>query len=143
MTYFLDASALVKRYVREPGSERIQALVRRQRQLVISRLTAVELPAAIWKRSRAGDLSATDARRLLARFEGDLALLTTVEPRPPTIQLAADLVERHPLRAYDAVQLASALRWARETRLATCFVCADRGLAGAAAKERLRQLTLA
>ena len=110
--------------------------------MVISRLTAVEVPAAIWKRSRAGDLPAREAHGVLARFTADLAQLTIVEPRPATIEVAADLVERHPLRAYDAVQLASALRWARETRLATCFVCADRGLADAAVKEKLRKMAL-
>jgi predicted nucleic acid-binding protein len=143
LTYFLDASALVKRYVREAGSERMQALVRRQPELVISRLTVVEVPAAIWKRSRAGNLSAAETRRALARFAGDLARLTTVEPRPATIELAAELIERYPLRAYDAVQLASALRWARETGLASCFVCADERLGQAAAKEKLRRMTLA
>lgn len=134
---------MVKRYVREPGSDRLASLVRRRPHIVVSRLTAVEVPAGIWKRCRAGDLSTNDAAGLVARFMIDLGQLTIVEPRAVTIELAADLVERYPLRAYDSVQLASALRWTRETRLAACFVCADRNLAAAAGAEKLRKMTLA
>ncbi len=142
MNYFLDASALVKRYVAEPGSERVRSLSKGRSQLIVSRLTAVEVPAAIWKRTRSGHVSAAGARKIVAQLALDLAQMAIVEPRAATIDLAAELVERHPLRAYDAVQLASAVRWTRETGLATCFVCADRNLASAAAMEGLRRLAL-
>lgn len=58
------------------------------------------------------------------------------------IELAAELVWRHPLRAYDAIQLASALWLARESRMALTFVCADRRLAAAAAAAGLRTMSL-
>lgn len=68
--------------------------------------------------------------------------MAIVEPRAATIELAADLVERHPLRADDAVQLASALRWSRESGLAVCFVSADTRLAAAAAGEKVRVMAI-
>lgn len=142
MTYFLDASAFVKRYVREPGSDRVHALVKRQVPLLISRLSTVEVPSGLWKRSRVGDISVADARRLVSRFASDAAHVTIVEPRAATLDLAVDLVERHPLRAYDAVQLASALRWTRETGVALAFVCADARVATAALAEKVRAIVL-
>jgi predicted nucleic acid-binding protein len=142
LTYFLDASALVKRYIREPGSDRVQALIRRRPAIVISRLTVVEVPAGVWKRCRTGDVSREDAGDLVTQFETDVERMTIVEPRAATVELAASLVSRYPLRAYDAVQLASAIRWSRETGLATCFVCADRALSASAAAEKMRRITL-
>jgi hypothetical protein len=142
LTYFLDASALVKRYVREPGSDRIHALIRRRAELLLSRISAVEVPAGLWKRCRAGDMAVSEARRLTTSFESDLLQINIVEPRPATLALAAALVERHPLRAYDAVQLASGLRWARETGIALTFVCADVRLATVARHEKIRAMLL-
>jgi len=50
MIFFLDASALAKRYVLEPGSDRIRALFRRRAQIAISRLSEVEVVSALVRR---------------------------------------------------------------------------------------------
>jgi len=142
MTYFLDASALVKRYVREPGTATVAAFVRRRRPLAASRLAAVEVPAALWRRCRERDVDAERVRTILARFGHDLGEMTLVEVRPGLVDDAQRLVGVHPLRAYDAVQLASALRLHREAGLPTTFVCADGPLATAAGAEGLRTLVL-
>jgi predicted nucleic acid-binding protein len=50
-----------------------------------------------------------------------------------TLTLAGDLVDKHPLRALDAIQLASAIRATRMLGEAMTFVSADRNLLAAAA----------
>ena len=140
MIYFLDASALVKRYVAERGSDVIRGLVHRRRPLAASRISSVEIPAAIWKRARAGDVAADAAKRIVARVAPDLAEMRVVEVRVTLLDRATDLVARRPLRAYDAVQLASAAWLASETGLAITFACCDAGLAAAAKAEGLRVL---
>ena len=45
MIWFLDASALVKRYVREPGSDVVRGLVRRRRRLAAAAVSLVEVLA--------------------------------------------------------------------------------------------------
>ncbi len=142
MIHFLDASALVKRYVEEEGSETLRSLVRRHRDLAVSRLSAAEAPAALARRVREGDLLPEVAQGHAAQLAIDLRDMRVVEVRPRVIELAADLVWRQPLRAYDAMQLASALRLARETAMALTFVCADPRLGACAKGEGLRVLTL-
>jgi predicted nucleic acid-binding protein len=51
MIPYLDASALVKRYVQEPGSEEVSRLIARARVVGTSAITRVEVTAAL---ARAG-----------------------------------------------------------------------------------------
>lgn len=139
MIYFLDASAFVKRYVQEPGTSTVRNLGRRGK-LAASALSLVEVPAALHRRARQGDLSVSAARTSAARARADLEQIDLVEPRGAVLALAAELVDRYPLRAYDAVQLASAVRLLQATGLASTFVCADAALAAAARGEGLRAL---
>ncbi len=140
MTRFFDASALVKRYVEEPGTDAMRALTRRRGELAASRVSAVEVPAALARRAREGDLAMESARKQSRRFLAELVDMRIVEIRPPVVERAAALVWRHPLRAYDALQLASALHLAQATGLALTFVCADSRLRESAQREGLRTL---
>jgi len=138
---FFDASALVKRYVSEPGSGTVRSLLRRKHRAV-SALSSVEIPAALWRRVREGDIDEKAVRRQVARIVSDLRHFDVVEPRGRVLALARDLVERHPLRAYDAVQLASALHLARATGLSLAFASADVALGEAAEAEGARRVPL-
>ena len=140
MIRFLDSSAFVKRYVREPGSDAITRLFRPTSKLAASSLALVEVSAALFKRARAGDITPELARKHSARVAADLDELHVVEARGPVLDLAAELVSRRALRAYDAIQLASAMRLSRAARVAVTFVCAGAALAAAAVAEGLRGL---
>jgi predicted nucleic acid-binding protein len=136
MIYFLDASALAKRYVVEPGTERVRQLFRRRVDIAVARLSEVEVTSALVRRMKAGDIDPDDAEAHLAALTADLAACDVVELRAPVVDSACALVRLHALRAYDAVQLASALRV--RGRRALTFLCADGELADAAIAEKLR-----
>lgn len=125
MIHFLDASALVKRYVKEPGSPIVATLFRGRRALAVSRLSQAEVTAALARRARRGDVSDSLARAAATRFDGDLPQLTIVEVRTRVVQRAAQLVWSADLRAYDAVQLACALELAGQVGDPVTFVAAD------------------
>lgn len=109
--YFLDASALVKAYTHEPGSRWVrQVLGRSATRAFISPLSGAEVLAAIARKERLGELDLATRDRVAAAFRKDYrrrfahtALTASV------IEKAMTLVLGHPLRGYDAVQLASAL----------------------------------
>jgi predicted nucleic acid-binding protein len=143
LIYFLDSSALVKRYVREGGTDAVARLFRRRSKLAASGLALVEVPSALFRRARQGDLRMDQARAQAEQLAADLDELYVVEPRKTVLELARELVERWPLRTYDAVQLGSAIRLARASGTAVTFTCADRGLASAAVGEGLRALRVA
>lgn len=138
MTAFADSSALVKLYADEPGHEPVRALS----HLVVSHLARVEVPSAIWRKQRLGELDPGAARLLTAAFEADWSGTEEEPPRfsvvtatVPVLDGAARLCAVHGLRAYDAVQLASALAVRDAVPECQTFAAFDRQLRAAAAAE--------
>lgn len=142
--YFFDASALVKRFVKETGTTWVANLLRpsRQNTIYISRITTVEVVAALTRRSGSGDLSNIRANMAIRRFErGIFGRYSIVEARPVVANRAMQLAKIHGLRGYDAVQLASALT-ANDERLSLgavplTLISADTELNTAAVAEGL------
>jgi predicted nucleic acid-binding protein len=142
--YFLDSSALIKRYIVEPGTTWVRPLTSRSsgNTVIIAQITQIEIVSGASRRVREGTLTTRTARavRLLidrhARREYVVIGLT-----PQVVRRAEDLLAVHPLRTYDAVQLASALE--SNTRLVVAglspliFVSADTRLLVAATTEGL------
>ena len=110
---FFDTSALVKRYVTtEAGAPMVRDIVEAADVVpAIARVSMVEMASALGRRQRQGQLSAAERDRLWAEFEIDLeTTFAVVEPDDDIWKAAQILCFRHPLAAYDAVQLATALR---------------------------------
>jgi uncharacterized protein len=111
--YFLDSSALVKRYVAEVGSEWVRGIAdpADRNQLIIARVTWVEVVSALARRGREGVLPNEAVARAIDAFQYDLdTQYQVVELDQEVAMTAGQLVLKHPLRAYDAVQLASVQR---------------------------------
>ncbi len=109
----MDSSALVKRYVSETGSAWIQQITDPQtgNSLFIARITWVEVRSAFARRQREGSLTSTAVNQLIQTFRSDLNNQYQVIELDSTLaETAGQLVSLYPLRAYDAVQLASLLR---------------------------------
>lgn len=137
MTVFADSSALMKFYADEDSAD----LVRTIQAPVVSVLARAEVPAAMWGKVRTGALTDSDAAVLVAEFIADWTGDTTSTPRfaavPATAHLLADagrLTGVNLLRAYDAVQLASASA-TREALGDLTLAAFDRRLRAAAAHE--------
>jgi hypothetical protein len=128
----------VKRYIQEEGGDAVRPLFRRR--VAASAISGVEVPAAFWRRAREGDLTEARAKNLTKKVIADLSEIIVVEVRRSATDLARQLVERHPLRAYDAVQLACALLLAERAATAVTFVCADHRLCEVAVAEQLRSM---
>ncbi|MEG4350413.1 type II toxin-antitoxin system VapC family toxin [Microcoleus sp. LAD1_D3] len=111
--YLLDTSALVKRYVPELGSNWIQSITvpAAGNFLAISQITWVEVCSAFLRRQREGSLSVDEVDQLMGDFRTDFDnQYEVLEVDRTLIETAGALVMQNPLRAYDSVQLASALR---------------------------------
>lgn len=139
MTY-LDTSALVKRFVAEPGSPVVRGILAATEPVVTATIAYAEVHAAFWRRQRAGDLSRTQHALASRQFEREWHAYLRVELRDEILRLAHDLIRRHPLRGFDAIHLASAVSLARTLGEETTFVAADRALLRAARAERLAGL---
>ena len=109
--------------------------------MVVSALVRVEVPAAIWRKQRAGLLDFDAAVDLTQAFEADwhetrfavLRLRLTDDILSSAVSLAA----RHQLRTLDAIQLASALAARAADPTITDFASFGTALATAARAEGL------
>lgn len=111
MSSFADSSALVKLYADEPGDRAVRALG----QIVVAQLARVEVPSALWRKRRMGDLDAKQVALLVTQFENDWFGVEDIPRRFEVVRMttlivedAARLTGTYRLRAYDAVQLATA-----------------------------------
>lgn len=110
--FFIDSSALVKRYVTERGSTWVKQSVvpTSGNRIYVSRATSVEVVAAIARRAKGGSVAPQDAIATIALFLQHVRTeYRVVELTPVLIDDAIRLAEVHALRAYDAIQLAAAL----------------------------------
>jgi predicted nucleic acid-binding protein len=71
--YFLDSSALVKRYISETGSAWVLGLLAAalNNEIFIAAIAKVEIVAAITRRSRTGSISVTDATAIVHQLRKD------------------------------------------------------------------------
>jgi predicted nucleic acid-binding protein len=142
--YFLDSSALLKRYVPEVGTVWVQSITDPQNQngLFVAHIAWVEVCSAVARRQREGSVSNVDANQILMAFRThwDAQYFTAVIDET-IIEVAGQLVKKHPLRAYDAVQLAAALSIRDEIKLPSGtsfhFLTADDRLLAIAQAENL------
>lgn len=137
--YYLETSALVKLYVREPGTERLLSLADRSgdNQLAILALAQVEFRSAVRRRERNGEIPALVATQLLEVFKRHVeGRFITQAVTDFVLDLASMLVDRYALRAFDAVQLAGyAVLKTSAGADVPVFVCADQELLTAARQE--------
>lgn len=143
-SYFFDTSAIVKRYVPEQGRSLILALCSpaEGHDLYISQATLVEAVASICRKARMQDITVAERDRLIAIFRRHCRRAYGIRRVTTGIYTnAGDLCRFHNLRAYNAIQLASALglrdkALANQTTIPT-FICADTNLINIAIAEGL------
>ncbi len=125
MWAYFDTSALVKRYVDEPGRRQVQQLLRRH-DCVTSAILPVELRSALRRRVTERTLDGSRVSEILKRVALDRAYWTVIEVGTEVLSGAETLVSVHPLRTLDAIHVASAQLFAARLSISDLvFVSAD------------------
>lgn len=132
--YYLDASALVKRYHVERGTAHLDAVFAEpEATFIIASITIAELTSAVVRKREAGEISEKALQRTLSKFSEDLLTeFWILDIERHHIHDAQELILRHGLRTLAALQL-SLLRVTRT--LAPVFLCSDSRLLAAARAE--------
>jgi predicted nucleic acid-binding protein len=136
LNYF-DTSALIKRLTREAGSQRVATLITTDPWLATSKVAFAEVHAALARKLREGSLTPSTHKRIADSFDSDWRVYLRIDLVDALLALTRDLVLRHPLRGFDAVHLASALRLRELTGEAVQFIASDERLLLAANNEGL------
>ena len=148
---YLDSSALIKKYLVEPGTAELLARLKQETDvgavIFSSGLTYAEMHAIVARKHREHGLSEMEASAIHDQFDEDwLTSVSQVELSSAVLGFVRDVVKASPLRGADTLHLASAL-WLRDmTRLGVkpgeysgplIFVSSDRQLLAAAKKQKI------
>ncbi len=143
--FFFDSSAVAKKYVRETGTAWVINVFRPKslNRVYIAEIALVEVISALTRRHRGRTLTTADFTKVSNRFRRNFTgNFFKIETNLPVIEQATALAERHALRGYDAVQLASAvnlhLRRQKAGLPPLVFISADNALNAAAQAEGLQ-----
>lgn len=136
--YFLDTSALAKRYLLEVGSAWTLSwiLPDRGNSIIGSTLTSVTLFSLISRQEREGRFTPTVASLIRLNFLFHVGhQYVTIGYDNQVLNLARSLIVQHPLRALDAIQLACAIQAQKLLMVSMTCVSNDHNLLSAAALE--------
>ncbi|HNV49191.1 MAG TPA: type II toxin-antitoxin system VapC family toxin [Spirochaetota bacterium] len=135
MRLYIDTSALLKRYVSEEGSDRLDAIMGTADEIVVSAITELELCSALRRLLANRVVNADGYRTVLNEFGTDYPSFVCVPFDDVVADNAKALIDAHQLRTLDSIQLGAALAVRDEI---DCFVACDAKLATAARKAGLK-----
>lgn len=144
--YFFDASAFVKRYHAEPGSNVVESIFDTAKgRIAVSKLGIVEASSSFARRLRTGTITRNEFMSVCRRIDSDVISkqFRVVRVTVPHFNFAERLIRRiapvRGLRSLDSLQLAVALSFQNPANPVT-FVCSDLALCAIAASEGLAVL---
>jgi predicted nucleic acid-binding protein len=135
---YLDSSALVKRYIEEDGSDKVNALLEERSVAAASRLAYPEILAAITRRHKAKEIETGAFERIKKAFKFDWASFVVVEFHKEVFQFIDEIIIKYALKGADSVHLASALWLKKAMKEDVVFVASDLELIKAAKAEKLQ-----
>jgi uncharacterized protein len=139
---YLDTSALIERFVNEKGSPLVQSIVEGREAIATAKIAYAEIFAGLARKLRENNLSKAQYAVACRQFESDWQAYLRIALEDAILLSARDLIQRHPLRGFDAVQLASALRLKTALGGEITFAAADGRLLKAAEAENLKLLNV-
>ena len=133
MRIFFDSSAFAKRYIEEPGSEKVEDLCAQATELGVSLICLPEVISGLCRLSRDSILTRNQyevtKRALLKDFED----ITVCNITPAVIGQTIHILETNTLRTLDALHIGCALEWKAEV-----FISSDLRQISAAKKIGLK-----
>ena len=135
---YLDSSALVKRYIEEDGSDKVNALLEERTVAAASRLAYPEILAAITRRHKAKEIETGAFERITKAFKSDWAFFVVVEFHKEVFQFIDAIIVKYALKGAGSVHLSSALWLKKAMKQDVVFVASDLELIKAAKAEKLQ-----
>jgi uncharacterized protein len=132
---FWDSSALIPLLVSEASSQKVEAEVERDAELVVWWATEVECISALTRLEREGALAPAGLGAAVERLTAIAGSWREVQPIARVRQTAVRLLRVHDLRAADSLQLGAAIAASEDQPASLPFVTLDVRLARAADRE--------
>jgi len=139
MVVYLDTSSLVKLYVEEKGSSAVASMLETATVVATSLIAYAEARSAFSRRFREKAFTRSEYKKIVSSLEADWEHLMALNVTKELVFSAGNLAEKHGLRGFDAIHLASAIVLQQEISGSVLFSCSDRRLQIASQKEGLVQ----
>ena len=114
MNVFFDSSALAKRYVQEPGSDRVEEILSLASSLGVSVICISEVVSALCRCRRERKLSQQQYLKAKRALFEDIEDASIIHLTDAVIVRAVELLERWTVRSSDSLHVASAAEWSAE-----------------------------
>ena len=135
MILYLDTSALVKRYFDEPYTEAVISHWKNASEIVTSTVAYAEAMAAFYRKKREIGIEDALIGRIMADLRLDWQSFVRIPVNDELNEYVERAIERHPLRGFDAIHLASAMIIYETFPADLHFACFDENLSRAARSE--------
>jgi len=135
MNYFFDTSALIKNYIEEKGSQKVEEILKSADSVFVSSVTVIEESSTLRRLLNQKMLTLKEYELISDEIKFDLKYFHTVPLDDEIINLSIDIIIKFQLKTLDSIQLACAI--ALQNEIAN-FVCCDLKLNNAAAKAGLK-----
>lgn len=109
MKAFFDTSAIAKRYINEKGSETVNDIVFKSKNVVISILCLPEIFSALNRLKREKAIDAAQYTKIKDIVIRDFKTFEVCSITPSVVGQAITLLEHHALKSMDALQIACAI----------------------------------
>lgn len=140
MILYLDASALVKRYIKEKESERVNDWIEAAEMALTGLITRVEVVAAIARAGRMNIIPSEEALAAIHKFRSEWESFHRLPITENTVMRGDLLAYSQNLRGYDATHLACALIWQETLGVPVTLASFDEDMAEAARNVKLETL---
>lgn len=138
MILYLDTSALVKRYFKEPYSEVVVSKWQEATEIVTSSVAYAEAMASFFRKKRASGIDDAPMEDIVGNLRADWNSFIRIQVNDELNEYIDRAIKAHPLRGFDAIHLASAMIVFGKFKSDFLFICFDQKLTRAARQEGIR-----
>jgi predicted nucleic acid-binding protein len=135
MKVFFDSSAFAKRYIAEPGSDKVEKICSESAMLGVSSICLPEIISALCRLRRQSVITEHQYENAKQALLKDLEDALICNITPSVIKQSIDILEASKVRTLDALHIASALEFEAEA-----FVSSDIQQISAAKRAGLKVL---
>jgi predicted nucleic acid-binding protein len=109
MNLYFDTSALVKKYIHEKGTEKVDGLMNDAGNVIVSAITSIEVYSTFKRLLTEKAIDSKEYKFLIDEFEFDNQFYTRIDIDDLITENAKMMIEKYQLKSLDSVQLGTAL----------------------------------
>ena len=137
MVIYFDTSALVKRYIKEEGTEAVRDLFRKANIIVVAGITKVELASTLKRSLIEKRIEKPEFITVWERIQKDFVDFQAINFNEQVENKAIEIIEKYQIKAMDSIQIVSFLIVKKEE---TQFVSCDTKMLNVIAAEKIKAI---